>query len=151
MPEHQVHAVQGHEAFAVPGGQGHDWRDSCPVKDLFICMARMLLACQEYFCDQVCFRSLSEEFSQLWFSSILLNQSLSSIPSPADWSELFPAGSVSTAELGCTFCPLDGSEICFHVRGICQTKPHALRCCLDRNVCCISSSVKLSPLPVTSS
>ena len=150
MPEHQVHAVQGHEAFAVPGGQGHDWRNSCPVKDLFICMARMLLACQEYFCDQVCFRSLSEEFSQLWFSSILLNPSLSSIPSPADWSELFPAGSVSTAEHGCTFCPLDGSEICLHVWEICQTKPHAMRMFWPDTSVCISSSVQLSPLPATS-
>ena len=56
VPGYQVHAVQGHEAFAVPGG--NDWRDSCAVKDPARCIARILLACQEHFCDQVCFRSL---------------------------------------------------------------------------------------------
>ena len=100
MPGHKVHAVpEGLAGLALQGGGQASSTGTC------ICLTGLLLR-------PGVLEIIERSFPQFGFSSTLFNLTFSSIPPTADWSELFPAGSVSTAQLGCTCCPLDGSEIC---------------------------------------
>ena len=100
VPGHKVLAVkEGLAGLALQGGGQASWTGTC------ICLTGLLLR-------PGVLKIFERSFSQFGFSSTFFNPTFSSIPPTADWSELFPAGSVSTAQLGCTFCPLDGYEIC---------------------------------------
>ena len=100
QPEPQG-GVPEHEVLAVP--DGHDWPDSSPVGMVSSRLSRHFLWPDRTTSASRCAPDLGEEFSQLGFSSTTLDLIFPSVPSRTDWSELFPAGSVSTAELGCTF------------------------------------------------
>ena len=116
----------------MQGGGQASWTGTC------ICLTGLLLR-------PGVLKIFERSFSQFGFSSTFFNPTFSSIPPTADWSELFPAGSVSTVQLGCTFLPIDGSEIYLHVCEICQTIPLARRTALDRYVCILFQQCTAQP------